>query len=1335
MATFESSLKARLIYVYAIPDDAHRNCLKIGETTLDEDNGSEITPNCELLNRAARKRIDGQTRTAGIAYQLLHTESTVFIRSGAIGTFNDKQVHEILRRSGIKKKEFPGVSGRADEWYCCDLETAKKAIVAAKQGRSSLQANEISEEHTPIIFRPEQSSAIEKTIKRFRHGNKMLWNAKMRFGKTLSALQVVKKEGYRRTIILTHRPVVDEQWFEDFGKIFYDAPTYHYGSRDKGESFHSLKRLYKRGENYVYFASMQDLRGSEQVGGKFDKNNEIFSTDWNLVIVDEAHEGTQTELGQNVIGKLWKGETNLLELSGTPFNLFDNYAEEEIYTWDYVMEQKAKQAWYTDNPYEPNPYASLPAINIYTYDLGRLMSDFADDEKAFNFREFFRTRDDGTFIYNRDIDNFLNLLCRDDKDSLYPFSCEEFRRIFRHTLWVVPGVKAAKALSAKLQGHPIFGGFEVVNVAGDGDDDVENADALRLVEKAIGKDPGETYTITLSCGRLTTGVTVKPWTAVFMLSGSYSTSAAQYMQTIFRVQSPFEYKGRIKEQCYAFDFAPDRTLRVLAETAKVSAKAGKQTEEDRKTLGDFLNFCPIISIEGSQMKGYDVNIMMSQLKRAQIEKVVQCGFEDATLYNDELLKLTDVELREFADLKGIIGKTKAMAKTGNIDVNQQGLTNEQYQEKEKLEKKKKKERTPDEQARLDELKALGNQRREAISILRGISIRMPLMIYGAKLNSEDEEITLDNFADLVDDLSWEEFMPKGVDKEIFAKFSKYYDPDIFREAGKRIRAMARAADKFTIEERIERIADIFNTFRNPDKETVLTPWRVVNMHMSDCLGGWCFYDEKFKKMLPVPRWVNQGNVTKEVFRPDAHVLEINSKSGLYPLYVAYNIYRSRVEATRQKYGDINHALAQMLWDATIEENILIVCKTPMAESITRRTLAGFRDTKVNAKYYPDLIKNISEKPTVVVNTFRDGKRFWGINKENYMKIDAVVGNPPYQVTVATKDTENGQKAVTNIFHHFQNLSDNIAKYTSLIYPGARWIHRSGKGLAHFGLSQINDTKLSKLIFYPDANELFKQQGIPDGISIVLKDKNKKTAGFTYVYTTKGQRQELHVPNPGEELMPLRPFDTNIVTVVKKIIKNKGFAYLHDSIFARTLFGIESNFVEENPTLVREYKENEHFNVKTEIKLFTNDKAGKSGRARWYITNRENIKAGREYIEDWKVVVSSANAGGQKRSNQLKILDNYSVFGRSRLALKIFKTKKEAENFYKFAKSELIRFLFLMTDESLTSLAKLVPDILDYSDNNKIIDFNKDVDSQLYEIFEIDDNNQRHIKEILSQKAE
>lgn len=693
MATFESSLKPRLIYVFAIADKQHEGSLKIGETTLGDDTGDTLAaPNSDVLNQAAKARIDQYTKTAGISYELLHTELTFYIRGGHICSFNDKQVHNVLERSGVKRKEFKG----ATEWYSCDLETVKRAIAAIKEGKDSLGAGEVTHTENPIILRPEQKDAVERTLKQFRRGNQMLWNAKMRFGKTLCALRVAKEMGAVRTIIVTHRPVVDASWFEDFGKTFHDSPEWHYGSHNKGESFASLQRLAGQGKKYVYFASMQDMRGSKEVGGKFDKNNEIFSTTWDLVIVDEAHEGTQTELGKAVLEQLISKNTKILRLSGTPFNLLDDHKEEEVFTWDYVMEQKAKIDWEINHLGDTNPYASLPAIHIYTYDLGRLMSEYSDEEKAFNFREFFRTQEDGGFVHERDIDHFLSLLTTDDEDSLYPYSNDKFRQIFRHTLWILPGIKAAKALSRKLAEHPVFGLFNVVNVAGDGDDEEESRDALELVNKAIGNDPDKSYTITLSCGRLTTGVSVKPWTGVFMMAGSYSTSAAGYMQTIFRVQTPYTHNGRMKTDCYAFDFAPDRTLRVLAETAKVSHKAGKQTEGDRKILGDFLNFCPIIAIDGGQMKEYKVETMLAQLKRAQIEKVVQDGFENGALYNDELLKLTDVELKEFDDLKGIIGKTKAMPKSGDIDINRQGLTNEQYEEKEQLEKKKKKDLTPEE---------------------------------------------------------------------------------------------------------------------------------------------------------------------------------------------------------------------------------------------------------------------------------------------------------------------------------------------------------------------------------------------------------------------------------------------------------------------------------------------------------------------------------------------------------------------------------------------------------------------------------------------------------------
>ena len=599
---------------------------------------------------------------------------------------------------------------------------------------------------------------------------------------------------------------------------------------------------------------------------------------------------------------------------------------------------------------------------------------------------------------------------------------------------------------------------------------------------------------------------------------------------------------------------------------------------------------------------------------------------------------------------------------------------------------------------------------------------MPLLIYGAELDNEDEEITIDNFAEKIDPRSWEEFMPKGVSKQKFNAFKKYYDPDIFRAAGKRIRAMAKAADKLSVEERIGRITDIFSTFRNPDKETVLTPWRVVNMHLGDCLGGYCFFDKDYEHTIDEPRFIEHGKVTEEVFTPDSRILEINSKSGLYPLYMAYGIYRSRLKDSTISADTLKEQ--QAVWDKVVGENIFVVCKTPMAKSITKRTLVGFRGTKTNMYAPDDLINKIKNQPELFIKKVHD------LAGDN-MRFNAVVGNPPYQEVVAQKDTDNGQKRSSSIFQYFQMISEKIGKYTSLIYPGARWIHRSGKGLEKFGLAQMNDPHLAMLEFFPQSTDVFKDVAIADGLSIVLKDMGKREKGFIYRYSKEGKAITIHADNPGEDLFPLNPNDDEIVRKLDKVIKENGC--LHDAVLSQKLFGIESDFVEKNPSLVREYNEGDTFNPNTEIKLFTNDKAGKSGRARWYVASKNVISSGTEYLGRWKVIVSSANAGGQKRSNQIAVIDNHSAFGRSRVALKTFETEKEAHNFFKYATSEIIRFAFLMTDESLTSLAKKVPDLLNYTDSNGLINYNEDVNMQLYRLFGIADTQRQYIKKVLSTK--
>ncbi|MEP4925431.1 MAG: Eco57I restriction-modification methylase domain-containing protein [Balneola sp.] len=1156
---FTTSLKLKLIYVFRINDDAHHGCLKIGEATAEDADLFGLDPNSSALNKAAKARINQYTQTAGIAYDLLYTELAIFTRNKTVLGFTDTEVHNVLLRSGIERKVFD-TKNRANEWFITDLETVKKAISAVKEGRDSLHASEISETQSPIVFRPEQKEAIEKTAKQFKKGNEMLWFAKMRFGKTLSALQVVKDHDFTRTLILTHRPVVDKGWFEDFGKIFYDSPKYKYGSKNQGDKFATLESECEKGNSkYIYFASMQDLRGSELVGGNFIKNDVLFSTDWDFIIIDEAHEGTQTELGKNVLTELEKDKTKILHLSGTPFNLLENYNEDEIFTWDYVMEQKAKTEWDKIHFGDPNPYAALPKLNIFTYDLGRLLHGYIDEEIAFNFREFFRVNDSGEFLHKKDVLSFLNLICKSDTVSNYPYSTEEYRDNFRHSLWMVPGVKEARALSSMLKKHPVFSQFTIVNVAGDGDEEEANEEALKKVETGITDKPHETYTITLSCGRLTTGVSVKAWTAVFMLSGSHNTSASSYMQTIFRVQTPATINGKVKEECFVFDFAPDRTLKVIAETAKVSAKAGKTNDSDRKVMGEFLNFCPIIAFDGSRMKDYDVNGMLEQLKKVYIERVVNNGFEDGHLYNrDQLMKLSDLEIEEFNGLKKVIGSTKAMPKSKDIEVNKHGFTEEDYEKIEQAQKKKKRELSPEDKELLDKYKEQKKMRETAISILRGISIRMPLLIYGADVSNEDLELTLDNFTDLVDEQSWVEFMPKGVTKETFQKFKKYYERDVFRAAGKRIRALARAADNLTIEERIERITHIFGTFRNPDKETVLTPWRVVNMHMGDCLGGYSFLDENREKTISQPKFTSQGEVTDEVFKSDSKILEINSKSGLYPLFVVYTIYRNRI---KEKYpntevNSLEIKQQQELWDKTVAENVFVLCKTPMAKSITKRTLVGFREAKVNTHYFEDMVHQITNRPDKLIAKIRKGQSYWNANKNNNMKFNAIVGNPPYM------EMDGGAQASAKpIYNEFVDIARKIEPdYISMIMP-TRW-YSGGKGLDEFRESMLGDKRIALLHDFLNPDEVFPKTNIRGGICYFLWDKNHtEKSALTEVITHYEKKENVTV------MRSLKSTETDIfirhkiaLDILEKVKDDNNFKSFENNVSPRKPFGLDSSFI-------------------------------------------------------------------------------------------------------------------------------------------------------------------------------
>ncbi|MDR3186167.1 MAG: Eco57I restriction-modification methylase domain-containing protein [Christensenellaceae bacterium] len=1224
-ATFNNTLSYKLVYIFEISDKAHKNCLKIGETTIKGYEKSELSPNCEALQTQAHKRILQYTTTAAISYNLLWTELAVTDKNEVFGFSEhksaDAMVREVLYASGHKKKEF-GVG--ANEWVAdCNLQTAKNAITAVKEGREILQGNQISKKYASIIFYPEQKKVINETINRFKTGKRMLWNIKMRFGKTLCALEVIKEVGFKRTIVITHRPVVGSSWQKNYLAIF-STITDDYLFIPKG-----VKEIpTDPDQKYIYFASIQDLRGSNAVNenSSLDKNDQIFKADWDLIIVDEAHEGTQTELGLNVFSLLKKENTKILALSGTPFNLLEghDYLPSEILTWDYTMEQEAKEKWQLEHFGDTNPYGDMPKMNIFVYDISEVFNNneyVTMEDKEFNFAEFFRVwtgdihkdkkimkndNDIGKFIHEDDVKKFIELLRDDRKNTNYPFSNKEYRRYFKHSLWKVPGVKEAKALEALLNKDAAFSYFKIANVAGDGDSENRYGDALELAEKTIRENE---YTITLSCGKLTTGVTVPEWTAVLYLAGSYSTSASAYLQTIFRVQTPASIDGQVKDQCFVFDFAPDRTLTMLAEASNLSVKAGAlNNKTDKEQCESFLKFCPVIAIEKSNMIPYNVNNMMETLKKAYAERVFRTGFEHEKLYNDILNNLDDYDTYILQALEGITSTGgKGIKNWEEINMAVSGLVGRDGNEGE--------EHAIDAES-TEKTKKPKTERSKWVKILRAVSVRIPLLIYGADI-SLNEELTLKNFTNYIDDCSWAEFMPKNLSKNIFGYLTKFYDEDIFNKAAKRIHSIIHACDaQHLIEDRTSQLTQLFATFKNPDKETVLTPWRVVNMHLGNTLGGWNFYNDDYSKICEHPRQIVHEGVTRELFEKnsDLHMLDINSKTGLYPLYLAYSKFRFEKEKVDKEALDTDLNSISRIWKKVLSENIFVITKTKMAMSITKRTLAGFTDANVNILVYQDIVKDIETKNKLDVARYLCQRKTWSLKGSEEMKFDVVVGNPPYQHETI------GNVMTTKVYHNFYELSLSLdPTWVSLIFP-AGWEgteNGSFNELTKFKKDIKSNHHIQKFFDYVNSMDVFPSVDIKGGVCYFLHNKNHD-GKLEYTLSDK---------NGSSKQVRYLVENTNDTTVIRQnellqILKKIDFSLGNFSSIVSSWdpFGFISDYFEKNNEKI------DFFPIKQNEDDYKIHGLYKSKRAENYIANKD-LKKNIDLAKKWKVLIPRANGSG------------------------------------------------------------------------------------------------------------
>ena len=1353
MAVTTATRKYNIIYVYSVPYDDHKNLLKIGKAEVDVEEDFIPSPNDKSMNKAAELRISDQVGTAGFSHHLEYTEVAYYRNEDGKGcTFTDDDVHKVLRNSGYLPHNF-GNNIRADEWF----PTAIEAIKAVKEERQSLSSPMHSIPEEEIHFREEQEDAIGRTISHFSFGDKMLWNAKMRFGKTLCALEVVRQMDSKRTLILTHRPAVRDGWFEDFEKIKFEH--FQRGCKPRsdgsipegglGQSFESMEKdLLQNGTHYIYFMSIQDLRGSKETGGKFDKNSAIFSTNWDLVILDEAHEGTQTKLGKAVIAALQKRKPKMLYLSGTPYNILDQFSGNEIFTWDYVKEQQAKEEWSSKHPGVPNPYEGLPRMNIHTYSMGSSFESYKHAENDyFDFREFFRvwTGDANTdggempsnakvgdFVHKEDVRAFLDLLTKDDPDSNYPFANELFRGYFQHSFWVVPGVKAAAALTSMLEEHPVFRSFKVVNVAGDGGklaasdleselaeetlEEMEKSEAeikaaLAKVKDAIAHSK---RTITISCGRLTTGVTVPEWTAVLMLAGSYSTKAATYMQTIFRVQSPAK-DGTIKHECYAFDFAPDRTVTVVNDYLNVARKSGQEAQKKEKGHhGDahgrytdsFLHFCPIISFDGSETKPLETVSFMTKVNRAIADQIYHKGFNDHRLFK----RFDDVTMSELEFLSGVeklFGSAAkgTMSNEGKVTVNDSGLTGENAP-KESGDTTKPND-TSNKKPKDKKQSSYKESLKRYQELMGAVAKRFPLLLFGAVDTLDKEHWSLQQFVSDMDKADWEQFMPRGYTQEKFLEMQHLFNNDFFITSTQLLLEDTREADTLPVSERVSKMAHILQRFHYPDKETVLTPWRVVNLHMTETIGGYSFYkDDKYLKESFSPQLIEQ-DITREVFGKDSKLLEINSKSGVYPLWLAYTLFRFRCE----EHGDhLTREQEQAIWDDVVTTQLFVLCKTEMAQRITERVLVGYRkNITPRCQYEPDLLRILKddERKEKLVKRLKKYS-YWGIEnmEPNKFEFKAVVGNPPYQVM--DKGTHSSSSS-TPIYDKFVGVGKSLhPEYLSLIMP-ARW-YVGGKGLDDFRQEMIQDKHIAILQDFIDSKAVFPGVAIEGGVCYFLRKENFEGPCTVAITSKEGKKQSTRYLQTGDADVLIR-FDTaiSIYDKVSAITGDNG--YFSSLVWPRKPFGID----------VVDEKEMSKKPIENGLVLHVLIDRTRDIR---YLKPNYNIPSGRELLPTYKVFISKADGAAGQVGNPIpaniigKTIAGYpnSLCTETFLAIGPFEKEEIMKNVQTYLKTKFCRCMIgIRKSKNMTMETYSFVPLQDFTANSDI-NWNQsvvDIDKQLY----------------------
>jgi hypothetical protein len=452
-----------------------------------------------FTERDVETRINEQTHTVGVAHKTWWHLRAAYMTE-PFGTFTDKDFHSYLKKLGVDREE-------GTEWFRIEPSTARGDFVDFTQNHGVVSESN-ADAVIPYKLRDEQNDAVQSAYDFFKSHEKgeFLWNCKPRFGKTLSAYDLCKRLTVTNVLIVTNRPAIANSWYQDYETFFGPQSGYLFvsivdGIKDRKYvlSRHEyLDKLRAPGSNIkgcIEFVSLQDLKGSIYFGGRFDKLSEVSAEKgltWDILIIDEAHEGVDTYKTDTAFNHINRKYT--LHLSGTPFKALanDKFPDQAIYNWTYADEQKKKRDWDASSELE-NPYENLPRLSLFTYQMSDIIRDkvrqgieLADndiEEYAFDLNEFFKTNESGKFVHDADVDKFLDAMTTQDK---FPFSTPELRNELKHTFWLLNRVASAKALAKKLALHPVFKDYEVILAAGDGklDDDDENEKAFDRVTKA-----------------------------------------------------------------------------------------------------------------------------------------------------------------------------------------------------------------------------------------------------------------------------------------------------------------------------------------------------------------------------------------------------------------------------------------------------------------------------------------------------------------------------------------------------------------------------------------------------------------------------------------------------------------------------------------------------------------------------------------------------------------------------------------------------------------------------------------------------------------------------------